>query len=349
MKKMDIINLIKYHADGNDAGFRAEAYKIAKELRNIGDIELSQYIVSMLTNTNIFVPQMVSEDFIYLNKTELINESLLLSQEINDDVIGIINAISNNIGVNKFLFEGQPGTGKTQTVKQISRILSRELYTVNFNSIIDSKLGQTAKNLEDVFREINNIAVPSKVIILFDEIDALALDRINSNDLREMGRVTSTLLKEMESLNEQIVLIATTNLFEKFDKALLRRFDSKINFNRYSEEDILEIADAILNGYINKFENISRNIRMFKKIINLANEKIYPGDLKNIIKTSIAFSDPTKEFDYLKRLLYNIRPDLKNISIQELSKYEFTLREIEILTGISKSNLSKMLMGGIDE
>ena len=45
-----------------------------------------------------------------------------------------------------------------------------------------------------------------------------SIDRINSNDSREMGRVTSTMLKEIERLNENIVLIATTNLFSQFER-----------------------------------------------------------------------------------------------------------------------------------
>ena len=32
MKKKSVINLIKYHAESNDAGFRSEAYEIAKDL-----------------------------------------------------------------------------------------------------------------------------------------------------------------------------------------------------------------------------------------------------------------------------------------------------------------------------
>ena len=31
MKKKNIINLIRYHSEGNEAGFRSEAYEIAKE------------------------------------------------------------------------------------------------------------------------------------------------------------------------------------------------------------------------------------------------------------------------------------------------------------------------------
>ena len=67
--------------------------------------------------------------------------------------------------------------------------------TVDFDYIIDSKLGETNKNLSYVFEEINHIPHQDKVVVLFDEIDAIALDRISSNDVREMGRVTSTMLR----------------------------------------------------------------------------------------------------------------------------------------------------------
>lgn len=46
-------------------------------------------------------------------------------------------------------------------------------------------------------------------------------------------------------MDERIVLIATTNLFEHFDKALIRRFDSVIDFNRYSQEDLMDISGRI--------------------------------------------------------------------------------------------------------
>ena len=68
-----------------------------------------------------------------------------LPEEIKSDLLGIINAVGHNMGINKFLFSGYPGTGKTETVKHLTRILNRELYSVDFNYIIDSKLGQTGK------------------------------------------------------------------------------------------------------------------------------------------------------------------------------------------------------------
>ena len=73
----------------------------------------------------------------------------------------------------------------------MARILNREIYMVNFASVVDSKLGQTQKNLAELFDEINGFVQPDKVIVLFDEIDAIALDRTNANDHREMGILTA--------------------------------------------------------------------------------------------------------------------------------------------------------------
>ncbi|WP_258176947.1 hypothetical protein [Mycoplasma leachii] len=41
------------------------------------------------------------------------NKQLTLQDQSNDNIIGIINATKNKIDVNKFLFIGSPGTGKT--------------------------------------------------------------------------------------------------------------------------------------------------------------------------------------------------------------------------------------------
>nr|WP_231286960.1 ATP-binding protein [Aerococcus sp. Group 1] len=266
MKKANIINLIRYYADKNDAGFRNEAYEIASEFEKIGDNQLSEYIMALLSNANTFTPQMNDNQLKFVKKVELKGDPLPLPEPIKEDIIGIINAVGHGIGVNKFLFQGAPGTGKTETARNIARILERELFVVDFAYIIDSRLGQTAKNIAELFDEINELVAPEKVVILFDEIDALALDRTNSKDIREMGRATTSVLKGLDGLNEKILLIATTNLYERFDKALVRRFDSVINFNRYSRNDLIEIAEIILNYYLNKVQNAGRNIRLFKKL-----------------------------------------------------------------------------------
>lgn len=348
MKKKSVINLIKYHAENNDAGFRSEAYEIARYFDQAGDYQLAEYIMALMSNANTFIPQMGENETAMFEKIEKISDPLWLPEDITQDLLGIVHAVAHNAGINKFLFQGAPGTGKTEAVKQLARILDREIYMVDFSAIIDSKMGQTQKNMSELFKEINSFVHPEKVIILFDEIDAVALDRTNANDLREMGRVTSSLLKNMDRMDERIVLVATTNLFEHFDKALIRRFDSVIDFNRYSQDDLMEISEEYLNKFLTKFKLAKKDIRLFRKIMMLLSALPYPGELKNLIKTAVAFSDPDDEMDYFRRLYYMVTGE-KPENIKKLQEQNFTIREIEILSKIPKSSVARELKEIIED
>jgi len=343
MKKKNVLNLIKYYAEKNDAAFRNEAYEIARYFDKINDYKLSEYIMALLSDTNTFSPQMDTSSYVFFKRIDVNTDALPLPDSIKDSVLGIVNAIGHNAGINKFLFEGPPGTGKTETAKQIARILERSLFMVDFDLIIDSKLGQTSKNIASLFEEIRNVPNPDTVVVLFDEIDAIAIDRINSNDLREMGRATSSVLKGLDSLNNNVVLIATTNLYKSFDKALTRRFDAVIDFSSYTKDDLLDIGEIILNELLVKFKSAGRNMRLFRKVLNCMDQIPYPGDLKNLIKTSLAFSDPNNEYDYLKRLYNVANKHNSEANIKVMQNNGFTVREIEILTGISKSQVSREL------
>lgn len=349
MKKKSVINLIKYHAENNDAGFRSEAYEIARYFEQVGDYQLAEYIMALMSNTNTFIPQISENESAMFEKIDKTSDSLWLPEDIMQDLLGIVHAVAHNAGINKFLFQGVPGTGKTEAVKQLARILERDIYMVDFAAIVDSKMGQTQKNISELFKEINSFVHPEKVIILFDEIDAVALDRTNSNDLREMGRATSSLLKNMDRMDERIVLVATTNLFEYFDKALVRRFDSIIDFNRYSREDLMDISEEYLNKFLTKFNLAKKDIRLFRKIMALLSPIPYPGDLKNLIKTAVAFSNPEDELDYFRRLYYTVAGE-KPENVKKLQEQKFTIREMEILTKIPKSSVARELKEmGADE
>lgn len=346
MKKKNVISLIKYYTEKNDAGFRNEAYEIAKGFDAAGDYQLSEYIMSLLSNVNTFVPQVSENISPFFEKIEGKEDLLLLPDVITSDLLGVVNAIERHIGINKFLFQGAPGTGKTEAVKQLARILNREIFMVDFSAVIDSKLGQTQKNLSMLFKEINSFVQPNKVIVMFDEIDALALDRTNQNDLREMGRATSAMLKGFDRMNENVVLVATTNLYKYFDKALIRRFDCVIDFDRYTGEDLLLIAEKLLDQYLDKLKLANRDIRLFRKIMKLMPQIPYPGELKNLIKTSVAFSNPHDGMDYFRRLYYaacNEKPE----DLKKLQSQKFTVREIEILVGKSKSSVARELKEGV--
>ena len=342
MKKKSIINMIRYHVERNDAGFKAEAYDIAKDFESAGDSQLAAYIMSMLSTADTLVPQVAESESPFLEKINAQTDMLLLPDAITKDILGIVQAIKRRIGINKFMLQGAPGTGKTEAVKHLARILEREIFLVDSATLIDSKLGQTQKNMAMLFKEINNFIQPDKAIILFDELDAIALDRTNSNDLREMGRATTAFLKGIDGVPDNIVLVATTNLFKCFDKALVRRFDFVVDFNRYSETDLLMVAEKMLDRYLAKANLGGRDVRLFRKVIKLQHPIPYPGDLQNLIKTSVAFSNPDDEFDYLRRL-YSTVSGGQDFDVKTLQESGFTVREIGILTQKSKSGVAREL------
>ena len=347
MKKQNILNLIRYHVERNENSFRNEAINIARYFDSIGDDQLAEYIMGLIAASNLYSPQATDYESNFLKQVDVRALSPLnLPKGVSEDIKGVINAINHNVGINKFLFEGLPGSGKTEAAKHVARLLNRTLFLVDFENLIDSKLGQTNKNIASVFNEINSLPYSNKVVVLFDEIDVIALDRINSNDVREMGRVTSTILREFDrltDLNKEIVIIATTNLFDNFDKALIRRFDAIINFNCYTQEDLIEIAEHYFSSFARNFKGISKDTRLLKKILKVSGELPYPGELKNIIKTSLAFSDTNLEHDYLRKLYNYLIGNLDKTDINELYKKGFTVREIEKLKGESKSTVSRKL------
>lgn len=342
MKKQNLINLVRYHAEKNEEAFAAEVSIIAKEFDAAGDTYAAQYLMELIANANYYIPQTGYKNLRYLSRRSYSTKPLFLPSAIEEDVLGITRAINNKAGLYKFLFYGAPGSGKTESASQIARILNREILSVDFEQLVDSRMGETAKNIAVLFDEINHLPY-SKVLVLFDEIDAIVLDRVNKNDLREMGRVTSQFLKGLDSLREGITIIATTNLYNSFDKALLRRFDATVSFDRYSRTDLIDIADSMLTDQLKTAKNLRKDIRLFNKILGSIDRIPYPGDLKQLIKTAVAFSDDSNEYDYLRKIYLGLNGSPQSVDIQELSEKGFTTREIEILSRIPKSSVSRKL------
>ncbi len=342
MKKQDIVNLIKFHSEKNEPAFRSAAAVIARELDRLGDSQLAAYIMSLISNAEMFVPQDSSIESPYLEKMPETNEPFVLPSAISDDILGIMNAVRNNSGMNKFLFCGMPGTGKTQAARYLGKMLRRDLFVVNYSLLIDCRLGQTQKNIDTLFKSINSLIAPERVVVLFDEIDALAMDRTDNRDLREMGRATTAFFKRLEEVNEKVVVVATTNLEKFFDKALMRRFDAIVDFNRYGRDDLLKVAEVMLDRYLNKIKLANRDVRLFRKVISLYPEIPMPGDLQNVIKVSVAFSDASDGYDYLRRLYKSACGELP-VDAQKLKSQGFTVREISNLIGKPKSNVGREL------
>ncbi len=124
---------------------------------------------------------------------------------------------------------GPPGTGKTMIAKAIANEIKAHFILVNGPEILSKWVGESEKNLRDLFEEANKYQ-PS--VIFFDEIDAIASKRSGSETGRNAAQIVNQLLTLFDGVKENkgVVILASTNRIELLDSAILRsgRFDYKI-------------------------------------------------------------------------------------------------------------------------
>ncbi len=125
------------------------------------------------------------------------------------------------------LFYGPPGTGKSMTACLLGKTFSMDVYRIDLSMIVSKFIGETEKNLAQVFDRAAN----QNWILFFDEADALFGKRTqtsSSND-RYANQEVAYLLQRIEDFPGMIVL--ATNLKANIDEAFGRRFQSMIYFS----------------------------------------------------------------------------------------------------------------------
>jgi SpoVK/Ycf46/Vps4 family AAA+-type ATPase len=132
-----------------------------------------------------------------------------------------------NPGV-RALFSGPSGTGKTLAARLLAAVLSKDLYRLDLSAVVNKYIGETEKNLNQVFARAEEL----DVILLLDEGDALLTQRTNvqtAND-RYANLETNYLLQRIECFTG--ILLVTTNGAERIDGAFQRRMDMIIEFRQ---------------------------------------------------------------------------------------------------------------------
>lgn len=124
------------------------------------------------------------------------------------------------------LFAGPPGTGKTMSAEVIAKELQLEIYKIDLSQIISKYIGETEKNLHEIFSE----AQLSSSILFFDEADALFGKRSEVKDSHDKHANVETayLLQKMEEY-EGITILAT-NFQQNIDEAFMRRLNYVVRF-----------------------------------------------------------------------------------------------------------------------
>lgn len=124
------------------------------------------------------------------------------------------------------LFLGPPGCGKSVTAEAVAGELGLGIARIRLAAVVSSYLGETARNLEQVFSFIKTGAW----VLLFDEFDMLATERSSRPDHGEVRRIVTALLQLVEDTQPDSLVIATTNHPHLLDSAIWRRFDEIVEF-----------------------------------------------------------------------------------------------------------------------
>lgn len=151
-------------------------------------------------------------------------------------------------------FVGAPGIGKTLSAYWLAKALELPLYRIDLATIVSSYLGQTGNNLKSALL----FARKKPMVLLLDEIDALAKKRDDDMDVGEVKRIVTVLLQEIDSWPSSSMLIAATNNPELVDPALWRRFDEEFSFSLPDKEQIEQATIRFLQKIISIFKDIRK-------------------------------------------------------------------------------------------
>lgn len=137
---------------------------------------------------------------------------------------------------------GPPGTGKSAFVHELARQMKRKLIVCQPSDIQDKYLGETEKNMAQKFKE----ARKKKAILFFDEFDSFLMTREMHSRTWETSQVNE-MLTQIERFNG--ILFAATNHRTVIDKAAMRRFDFKVDFNWMKPEQAYGLFCKVLQAH----------------------------------------------------------------------------------------------------
>src|SRR6185436_12063445 len=135
---------------------------------------------------------------------------------------------------------GAPGCGKTLAAAVLAGEMGLLLMTVRFDALFSRFLGATAVQLRAIFAEM-----PRRPgVYLFDEFDSVAKARGDSQDVGEMNRVVTAFLQLVDADVSGSILVAATNHVELLDRAVFRRFDVIVPFEKPTREQLAVRAEG---------------------------------------------------------------------------------------------------------
>ena len=240
--------LVRSHADGDESRFYSVALQVAARAARAGQVKFAQDLRDLIDDakpgsaspartlrpTPVTQPRGELAGLLAVTYPDLRLSDLILEPQVERRIKRVLTEHRQADQLKhhgyapqrSLLLIGPPGTGKTMTARVLAGELRLPLFLIRLEVLITKFMGETAAKLRLVFDAVEQ----TRGAYLFDEVDALAGDRANANDVGEIRRVLNSFLQFLEGDTSNSLVIAATNHPTLLDKAVFRRFDSVIEY-----------------------------------------------------------------------------------------------------------------------
>jgi SpoVK/Ycf46/Vps4 family AAA+-type ATPase len=255
--------LLQSHAEGDESSFRKAALQLAAAESSAGHVRIAEEIRSIIAKmpatsnrqqtpvVDIAAPRGDLADILEGGHREERFRDIVLRSEAEETLKRVLSENRSRARLERFgvsprrrlLFHGAPGCGKTLAAAVLAGEMGLPLMTVRFDALFSRFLGATAVQLRAIFAEM-----PRRPgVYLFDEFDSVAKARGDSQDVGEMNRVVTAFLQLVDADMSGSILVAATNHVELLDRAVFRRFDVIVPFDKPTREQIVELMKLRLS------------------------------------------------------------------------------------------------------
>ena len=178
------------------------------------------------------------------------------------------------------LLTGPPGTGKTMLARAVAGESNCAFLEESGGNFITKWQGSGPENIRKLFQRARKYA---PVIVFIDEIDAVGKTRSGATNTESRETTLNTLFTEMDgfgtTMAAPVIVLAATNLSDKLDPALKRRFDREIK--------VEEPERAARLAFLQRtFEKLSKSQVRGETLEAIANQSVYMtiADLGRIVQ-----------------------------------------------------------------